>query len=259
MPAEPTILRLLCFIVAVRIENVASNAKIRIVGGTSVDINQRPYMLSLHYSHGFACGASILSARWGITALHCLTLDKTRNYHVRAGSNSPYRGGSRHGLTEVHAYNATAFLHWFNSMFYYDIALFKVWPPFRFSRRVKAAQLPKESSRPPRRLSVCGWGYQEFQQNAKVSNTLMGVTVRHVPYKVCVNQTKDYQMLVDKEHHLCYGTPGKDSCSGDSGGPLGSKHTIYGVVSFGQNCGVVSGIYENISYYRGWVKNITNI
>ncbi|XP_078051395.1 trypsin-1 [Augochlora pura] len=240
-------------------EYVMANAKARIIGGHAVDIKLRPFMLSLYNSEGFICGASILSDKWGITALHCLTSEDATSYHVRAGSNLHYAGGTLHRLTRIHAYDRTSFLYWFSSMLYYDVALFEVWPSFRFSSKVKAARLPNEFSQLPRTLYVCGWGFSDFQQNGRINNALMGVHVRHIPYEACVNQTTEYKALVDKEHHACYGTPGKDSCFGDSGGPLASKNTIYGVVSFGRNCGTVPGVYESVLYYRQWIKRVTNL
>lgn len=94
---------------------------------------------------------------------------------------------------------------------------------------------------------------------ATVSDLLMGVYVHYTPYEWCVNEAPEYKRLVKKEHHLCYGARGKDSCYGDSGGPLVSGNKIYGVVSFGHDCAVASGVYENVSYYRRWIKRITNL
>ncbi|CAK9823700.1 Trypsin 5G1 [Anthophora retusa] len=181
------------------------------------------------------------------------------NYFVRAGSSKPYDGGSLHKLTKIQVYNDTTFQYWFSSMLYHDIALFEVQPPFRYSSTIRAARLPSEFNKPPRKLYVCGWGYTASQTNPMISNVLMGVYVLHTPHESCVNETPEYKILVKKEYHLCYGAYGKDSCYGDSGGPLASKNTIYGVVSFGQNCAVVSGVYAKISYYRDWIKQVTNL
>lgn len=56
---------------------------------------------------------------------------------------------------------------------------------------------------------------------------------------------------------------GKDSCSGDSGGPLmqtfssdKSQWYVEGVVSFGASCGREGwpGIYTRVSEYVDWIK-----
>ena len=59
---------------------------------------------------------------------------------------------------------------------------------------------------------------------------------------------------------------GKDSCGGDSGGPLmleqermGRKnHTIVGLVSWGKSkCGTknVPGVYADVSFFLEWILN----
>ncbi|XP_054014534.1 trypsin 3A1-like [Hylaeus anthracinus] len=260
MRVGAAILYLTCLAISSYIENVSCMANTKIIGGRAVHIRQRPFMLSLHNSHGFVCGASILSRKWGITALHCVISEGITDYYVRAGSNTPY-GGSLHRFTKVYAYNDTTFPYWFSSMFHHDIALFKVWPNFRFSSSVRPVRLPSEFSQPPPKLYVCGWGYIDFRSDgdAIVSRVLMGVYVRRTPYEICINEAPEYKLLVKEERHICYGQRGKDSCYGDSGGPLASRNTIYGVVSFGQKCGVVSGVYARVSYYRSWIKRVTKL
>ena len=72
---------------------------------------------------------------------------------------------------------------------------------------------------------------------------------------------------------LCAGgIEGVDSCTGDSGGPLGmqlglkqrinvlvchanGKYTLYGVVSFGYGCGAaMPGVYADAFALRKWIK-----
>lgn len=93
----------------------------------------------------------------------------------------------------------------------------------------------------------------------KISDVLTGIWVRYTPYEACIEESPEYRMLVKKDYHLCYGASGKDSCYGDSGGPLASKNILYGIVSFGKSCAVVSGVYVKVSYYRRWIKQITNL
>ncbi|OAD61611.1 Trypsin 5G1 [Eufriesea mexicana] len=259
MHAKPTIFYLTYMCIAINIENASSKATAKIIGGTPVSIEHRPFMLSLHDSYGFICGASILSQNWGITALFFKFPDKTRNYFVRAGSNELHEGGSLHKLTKIHVYNDTTFQYWFSSMLHHDIALFEVRPRFRFSSAVQAVRLPTEFSKPPRKLYVCGWGYTGTQSSAKISHVLMGVYVRYTPYETCIEETPEYEILVKKDSHLCYGAYRKDSCYGDSGGPLASATTLYGIVSFGTNCAIVSGVYVKVSYYRRWIERVTDL
>ena len=66
------------------------------------------------------------------------------------------------------------------------------------------------------------------------------------------------------EAHLCAGgVRGKDTCNGDSGGPLlGSEHPyepfiLIGLVSGGsRRCGIgTPTVYTRVSHYRNWILN----
>ncbi|XP_020290687.1 trypsin 3A1-like [Pseudomyrmex gracilis] len=223
----------------------------KIIGGQPIDIKHRPFMLSLHNSQGFLCGASILRKSWSITALHCLDTTSPTKYYVRAGSNKTNTGGSVHKVTKIYVYN-DSYISSFSSVPYHDIALIKVSPPFCFSRNIAPIRLQFLSTE-PRLLFISGWGQTEKEKKAK---TLMSVRVRHVPYETCIKTSSIYANLVRKDNHLCYGTRGHDACYGDSGGPLTSWRTLFGIVSFGVGCGKVTGVYVKVSYYQTWIRKV---
>ena len=60
---------------------------------------------------------------------------------------------------------------------------------------------------------------------------------------------------------ICASKPGKDSCKGDSGGPLicfeGTKPVIAGVVSTGNDCDAKNnfGIYTRVTSFIDWIKD----
>nr|XP_050846693.1 trypsin-3-like isoform X1 [Vespula vulgaris] len=212
-----------------RNEQEMHNVKPRIIGGYRINIRSRPFMVSLHDElNDFQCGANILSRRWVITALHCFNSIDQNYYYIRAGSNYTDHGGTLHRVT----------------------------PPFRFSSMIQPIGLPN-NNKIPRRLYVSGWGHSSLNSNSH--RILMTVNIPYVPFKACVNSVPLYKLLVRRDRHLCYGRRGKDSCYGDSGGPLADVRTIYGIVSFGHNCGEVSGVYAKIFYYREWIKIITKL
>ena len=55
------------------------------------------------------------------------------------------------------------------------------------------------------------------------------------------------------------GNPGKDTCYGDSGGPLavpvGGGKVLAGIVSYGSGCARPNtpGVYTNVSHYIDWI------
>ena len=69
-----------------------------------------------------------------------------------------------------------------------------------------------------------------------------------IPIDECKQRFENYRKLTDNKQICAGGIVGKDSCSGDSGGPLIASSTnelrsakyLYGIVSFGtRRCGKV--------------------
>ncbi|XP_068244022.1 phenoloxidase-activating factor 1-like [Palaemon carinicauda] len=104
---------------------------------------------------------------------------------------------------------------------------------------------------------VTGWGMTE---NGTTSDRLLQVIVPYVE-KIDCNTTFSGTIF---EEQLCMGGErGKDSCGGDSGGPLilggpsGPPYLQVGVVSYGStSCGLqsVPGIYTDVTFYRDWIE-----
>lgn len=83
-----------------------------------------------------------------------------------------------------------------------------------------------------------------------------------VDHAECVKQIYSEYIIRIGSGQLCAGGMiGKDSCGGDSGGPLTidmgfGRKALLGIVSFGDDeCGAVSvpSVYTNVYYYLKWV------
>ena len=70
----------------------------------------------------------------------------------------------------------------------------------------------------------------------------------------------------DNRVEFCAGDKqaGRDSCSGDSGGPLicvhGMEPILYGVISWGDGCARKNspGFYTKVTNYVGWINSVIN-
>lgn len=152
-----------------------------------------------------------------------------------------------------------------------DIALLRLQWPVTFTYFIKPICLPfasalRQKNPASDRFDVAGWGRTEFDSR---SNTKLRVTVGGVTNSHCasVYQTAmPKQSIVDTQ--MCAGgQPNKDSCSGDSGGPLMAQYQdnagnsywyIAGVTSFGpKTCGLRGwpGVYTRVSKYLDWIQD----
>lgn len=68
-----------------------------------------------------------------------------------------------------------------------------------------------------------------------------------------------------KDTMLCAGKKGKDSCSGDSGGPFvmpaGDHWEQIGVVSWGIGCGkdIYPGVYTRVTHMMEWINKVRGL
>lgn len=81
----------------------------------------------------------------------------------------------------------------------------------------------------------------------------------------CKQRYQSLGVSIKKSQVCAGGMSGKDSCSGDSGGPLmmtenGTVWYAAGVVSYGLGCGREGwpGVYTNIPYYIDWIQRQIN-
>jgi len=81
---------------------------------------------------------------------------------------------------------------------------------------------------------------------------------------VCRSVYMDYH-ITDNMFCAGYERGRKDSCAGDSGGPLlcqddTSRWTVFGITSFGEGCGKRGkfGIYTKLPNYVKWIHSWTN-
>ncbi|KAJ2937786.1 hypothetical protein O0L34_g18566 [Tuta absoluta] len=263
----------------------------RIIGGVDASIDQYPWMTLIEYVKGYQlkllCGGALISGRYVLTAGHCVVgpvLDAGTPRNVRLGeydtSNDPKKpdcvivsGGGEDCTTGVvvipiekviahEEYNPS------NRLRRHDIALLRLTKMAPYTDFIKPICLPltdiTTASLPDIKFYVAGWG----AINETHSKSLVKQHV-DVPYRNKDQCQPAYSVARRKvalwNGQICAGgEPKKDSCKGDSGGPLmyenGKTFEIVGVVSFGPTpCGIedVPGVYTKVFEYLPWIrKNI---
>lgn len=102
-------------------------------------------------------------------------------------------------------------------------------------------------------------GFGRVEEGGILSPQLREVQIRALPFDGCSEAFPEYS-YINNTMHICAGVPegGKDSCSGDSGGPLLdlAGRLQYGIVSIGFGCGRPNspGIYTRVSPYLDWIN-----
>lgn len=149
---------------------------------------------------------------------------------------------------------------------YNDIGLLELVNKILISAYGRPACLATDDILPTEIVIATGWGKTEF--TGQSSPVLMEVDLEQFSTGDCANTYKASVQLpagLDGDSQLCAGSrhEEKDTCSGDSGGPLQVLHNehrcmykIIGVTSFGRGCGNIGvpGVYTRVSYFIDWIE-----
>ncbi|XP_070584131.1 transmembrane protease serine 9-like [Erythrolamprus reginae] len=240
----------------------------RIVGGSSAQHGQWPWQAKLNYNGQHACGATLITPQWLVSAAHCFPkVNDITLYEVSLGSIQLQPPPPD---VEVRIIEQVIKHPDFNEEegSQGDIALIKLNGPVSYSQTVRPICLPDSSVNFPQGMTctVTGWGNVHESTSLSLPKMLQQVEVPIIGLDNCKCL---YRRNPDPEEThtlhsdmMCAGyvEGKKDACQGDSGGPLScqvdSAWVLAGVVSWGSSCGAPNrpGVYIRLAAYADWIK-----
>ncbi|XP_063834116.1 phenoloxidase-activating enzyme-like [Ostrinia nubilalis] len=244
-----------------------------IMGGTATKIDQFPWLALLKYPKpSMSCSGALISSKYVLTAAHCVdNADKDQATDVVLGE---YNKSTNYDCDdELCIENATVTAKILQIIIHpefdqihknHDIALIRLEKAVPFTDIIKPICLPSNVSdltrNPPEKfqLVVAGWGDVDPNHHHS-SNVKLHVRLPFVDALTCRRTVRELWTT-----QICAGgEANKDSCNGDSGGPLMYEREdvvfeVLGITSYGEEkCGTVNApaIYTKVHSYMNWIHS----
>ncbi|KAH8234364.1 hypothetical protein KR038_008573 [Drosophila bunnanda] len=242
----------------------------RITGGHNAELMSKPWMVYLHSSNQFICGASLIHPWFILTAGHCFG-EKYNNMRIFA------RLGEHNSKTFIDC-NYFNCAPWpreyliinkirhpnYRNPRYYDIALGRLDRQVIYTDSIRPICLVLERGLQSylnnrKYFVISGWGATPF---ANESSILQTAVLKHVDRYRC-----HYNYGYNVDHtHICAGDAYHYVARGDSGSPLGfmmadnddMKFVQFGIVSHHRMPYYGVSVFTNVLAYTGWIRRVVN-
>ncbi|XP_065513344.1 granzyme A-like [Caloenas nicobarica] len=228
-----------------------------IIGGNEVAPHSRPFMALISGANGKPmCGGALIKENWVLTAAHC----KVEGGKVTLGVHSQSaREREKQDFQIAKLIRHPCYCFSCNEN---DIMLLQLRKRAKLNKAVQVIPLPTsdDDPKPGTICTVAGWG-QTRKNPRSLSDTLREVNLTVISRHTCNDKNHYKNDPVITDNMICAGATngGKDSCSGDSGGPLRCNNVMRGITSFGKanKCGAADspGVYTRLTkQYLQWIR-----
>ncbi|XP_046655025.1 trypsin alpha-3-like [Daphnia pulicaria] len=239
----------------------------KVVGVTEAIKNSWPGIVALKNNGRQFCGGSLISPTHILTSAHCVAHMSSRDVSrltVELGIH--FLKLISDGQVSKKVRRVIRHKGFDSRTLYNDIAVLTMESPVFFTSVISPVCLPPLGSNDQytdKDAAVIGWG--ALKEGGSQPNALQQVTVQIIANSKCKSSYGSDARGGIVDHMLCTAYPGKDACSGDSGGPLlvqsspGSPWIQAGIVSGGIGCvqAKYPGVYTRVTSFTNWIGKNT--
>ncbi|EDV43928.1 uncharacterized protein Dana_GF16274 [Drosophila ananassae] len=242
-----------------------------IVGGHPAQPREFPHMARLGRRIGNAgqinwfCGGVLISARFVLTAAHCLESDQGEVNVVRLGELDFESGEDDASPRDYNVAEYIIHPGYEDPKFYHDIGLIMLGEKVVFDLYKHPACLPSQDERSADSFIAVGWGSTGLvgTPSSMLQKVMLDRYGNGVCQKLLSRQLEEFPEGFNAKTQLCVGSEmARDTCNGDSGGPLLMYHkdfpcmyNVIGITSAGLSCGTpgIPGVYTRVFPYLDWI------
>lgn len=240
---------------------LSSRGQAKIVGGTKAD--SYPWMAAVANTTGGTlferqfCGGSLIAPDWILTAAHCLDGEVAEGLQILVNFNDleDTSGAVIRGVKGIYIHPSFRDV---SGDLYNDVALILLDAPINTVTPINVATTPAAVTTGAS-VRAIGWG--DTKSSPRFPKELQAVDLAIASI---ASARQAYKVSNFDNRHLAAIAGGKDTCGGDSGGPLfdldgandGASPLLVGITSYGLGCAVrnVPGIYANVGNFFPWIS-----